>query len=251
MTDGNGYVLLVPHYNHLEELTGFLPRLRETGLPLLIVDDGSDAGARDELISLAEAENDIHLAQHAHNRGKGAAVMTGLAQARQLGYTHAIQIDADGQHNADDVNRFVDYSRVKPAAFICGKPTFDDSVPKARLHGRKVTTVFAALETLSLAIRDGLCGFRVYPLDVVEKLQDRYYFGPRMDFDTEILVKAVWDGVELDFHDTAVRYPEGGASHFNYLRDNLTLIRLHTRLLTGMVLRLPWLLTRRLTGNRP
>lgn len=248
MTRDNRYVLLVPHYNHLEELKGFLPRLKGTGLPLLIVDDGSDGVALAALRNLAGADDAIHLACHRQNRGKGAAVLTGLAHARQLGYTHAIQIDADGQHDAGDVARFISLSRERPDAFVCGKPVFDDSVPKARLHGRKVTTVFAAIETLSLQIKDGLCGYRVYPLDVTERLRDRYYLGPRMDFDTEILVKAVWEGVTLDFRDTAVKYPEGGASHFNYLRDNLTLVRLHTRLLAGMLIRLPRILVRRLPG---
>jgi hypothetical protein len=122
---------------------------------------------------------------------------------------------------------------------------FDASVPKERLYGRKVTDVFVALETLSLDVKDSLCGYRVYPLAEIERVMDRHYLGPRMDFDTEILVKSIWSGITFKFIDTAVIYPENSVSHFNYLRDNLLLIRLHTRLLAGMVMHLPVIVWRK------
>lgn len=239
------YCILVPHYNHERQLRQFLPSLVATGFPCVIVDDGSDCDNVEQLKALAARYSSVHLFELRANRGKGAAVTAGFAFARSLGFTHVIQIDADGQHAVADIDRFVAASKAHPDWLICGKPVFDQSVPKERLYGRKVTDVFVALETLSLQIKDGLCGYRVYPLAAVEHIIDRYYIGPRMDFDTEILVKAVWSGIPLEFLPTAVIYPENSVSHFNYLRDNLVLIRLHTRLLLGMLIRLPAILWRK------
>ena len=244
------YALVVPHYNHSEEFAAFLPALDALGLDCVVVDDGSESRHVAALRAVVDGSDRRHLVCREENGGKGAAVMTGARKAREIGATHIIQIDADGQHRSEDVERFIAASRNAPDTIVCGRPTFDDSAPKARLYGRKVTDFWVAIETLSLKIKDGLCGFRVYPLDVFELLLDRYRMGKRMDFDTEILVKAVWSDVPLLFIDTPVRYLEEGASHFNYLRDNVLLIKLHTRLMLGMVARLPMLLYRRLTPGR-
>jgi len=244
------YCLLVPHYNHDDRLTEFLPKLIGTGVPCIVVDDGSDANSKDTVKRLVEEHDNIFFVEHNRNRGKGAAVKTGIVLARSQGFSHAIQIDADGQHAADDIIRFVDASMQAPCSFICGRPVFDQSVPKVRLYGRKVTDFWVFIETLSCRIKDGLCGFRVYPLDEIEVVLDRHYVGSRMDFDTEILVKAVWQDIDLKFIDTPVIYPTESVSHFRYLRDNIMLIRLHVRLLCGMLLRMPWLLFRYLNVGK-
>ena len=241
------YCFIVPHYNHAAELATFLPSLQALKLPIVLIDDGSDEQNLATLRKLCQHGEHLHLIEHGHNRGKGAAVRTGLVMARSLGFSHGLQIDADGQHNLDDVATFIQTSRENPTWIICGKPTFSDDAPKARVYGRRVTDFWTALETLSFKIKDGLCGFRVYPLQALDTVFDRYYVGPRMDFDTEVLVKAVWADIELHFINTQVIYPEGATSHFHYLRDNIVLIRLHTRLMFGMLLRLPWLVAKKIT----
>ena len=238
------YCLLIPHFNHGRQLAAFLPRLVATELPCVIVDDGSDEQSLSILKAATAPYSNIHIFEQRRNRGKGAAVKAGIYHARALGFTHAVQIDADGQHNTADLPIFLEASKQQPLAIICGKPVFDESAPKARIYGRKVTDFWVALETLSLKIKDGLCGFRVYPLSQIENVLDHFYLGNRMDFDTELLVKAVWMDVPLLFIKTHVIYPEQNVSHFNYLRDNLMLIRLHTRLMLGMLIRLPKLLWR-------
>ena len=245
------YCLLLPHYNHAEQLLKFLPALVATGVPCVIIDDGSDEQQQNALRDWVDKHIDVFMFTHAHNRGKGAAAQTGFVLARSLGFSHAIQIDADGQHSVADIARFIHHSRCQPRALICGNPIFDETVPKARLYGRKVTDFWVALETLSLDIKDGLCGFRVYPLDEVERLLDRYYIGSRMNFDTDILVKAVWAGIDYEFIDTQVVYDTQGVSHFHYLRDNLLLIRLHAGLVMGMLPRLPMLIGRAVTKHLP
>ncbi len=241
----SSYCLLVPHYNHERQFIEFLPRLVESGLPILVIDDGSEAASFKQVARCAEQFPQVHLFRHAQNRGKGAAVKTGFVHAAQLGYTHAIQIDADGQHRVEDLKPFIHVSKKLPHAMICGRPVFDDSAPKARVYGRKVTDFWVALETLSLEVKDSLCGYRIYPLREMERLLDRHFVGSRMDFDTDIIVKSSWQGIELCFMDTEVIYPEQSVSHFKYLRDNLLLIGLHTRLMLGMLWRSPWLIYRR------
>lgn len=239
------YCLIIPHYNHERQFLAFLPKLIALGIPLIVVDDGSSEQSLSLVEEYIQSQDDaikISLVAHRYNRGKGAAVITGTTVARSLGYTHALQIDADGQHDVNDIKKFIELSETFPDRIICGRPVFDASVPKIRLYGRKITDFWVVLETLSRKVKDGLCGFRIYPLDKFEKVVDHFYLGKKMDFDTEILVKAIWLDVELEFLDTKVIYPEKSVSHFHYVRDNLQLIRLHVRLMFGMIVRLPFLL---------
>lgn len=238
----NSYCLMLPHYNHHQQLTLFLPKILSAQLPCIIIDDGSDLHSLNALKKILTDLPSVYLYEHGHNRGKGAAIKTGICHARARGFTHAIQIDADGQHNVNDIASFIRLSQQHPDSIICGKPIYDVSVPKARLYGRKVTDFWVMLETLSLRIKDSLCGFRVYPIKSTETVFDHYYIGNRMDVDTEVLVKACWLSIDLKFIDTLVIYPEKNISHFHYLRDNLLLIRLHGRLMMGMLIRLPKLL---------
>lgn len=238
------YCLLVPHYNHDAQFINFLPKLMTTNLPCIVIDDGSQEDSLDKVKTAIQEFPQTEVISLGYNRGKGAAVLFGMHYARAKGFTHVIQIDADGQHDAADIEKFVTASRRQPDVFICGRPVFDASAPKARMYGRKVTEFWVALETWSLKIKDGLCGFRVYPLHNVERVLDHSFIGPRMAFDTEILVKAIWLDIELVFVDTKVQYHQQGVSHFCYLKDNFALIRLHTRLMLGMLRYLPQLILR-------
>jgi len=233
------YCIVVPHYNHDQAFELFLPKLAGLGLPCVVVDDGSHAQSKARLQQLLQMYPHIQLVEHHRNRGKGAAMWTGAHAARALGHTHMLQIDADGQHDTADVSRFIELSRAHPAAIISGAPQFDESAPKARVYGRKVTDFWVALETGTLKIKDSLCGFRIYPLNEFEVIFDKYHIGKRMDFDTDVMVKSVWERVDVKFIDTAVVYLENSVSHFHYWEDNWRLIWLHTRLMTGMLVRLP------------
>ena len=245
----SGYCLVIPHFNHLAALEKFLPKLLEVDLPWIVVDDGSTEQVKVKLRLLLSAITRCQLIEFDQNQGKGSAVMTGARLARDSGFTHMIQIDADGQHNVADIAPFIDYSKGHPAQIVSGAPTFGKDAPKARIYGRKITDFWVALETLSLGIKDSLCGFRVYPLEQFEQVLAQHRLGSRMDFDTEILVRSVWQGVQVHFIPTKVIYLKNSVSHFHYLRDNLSLIWLHVRLLTGTFLRLPRLIFWRLSGH--
>lgn len=238
--------LLIPIYNHKDSIARTVERLHVHQLPIIIVDDGSDAATRAVLAELAANSPEIRLFRLERNSGKGAAVMYGMREALALGYTHALQIDADGQHDTADVPKFIASSRARPEAVICGKPVYDASVPKGRLYGRYITHFWVWVETLSFAIGDSMCGFRLYPLASTCALIDEVTIPTRMDFDIAIVVHLAWRGLRFVNIPTRVTYPSDGVSHFDVLRDNVRITRMHTGLFFGMLPRLPLLLRRKL-----
>ncbi len=237
-------VVLIPVYNH-EHAVGFVvEQVRRHGLPMLLVDDGSSSACAAVLDGLVAA--DVSVVRLPVNQGKGGAVMAGLRAAAERGYTHALQIDADGQHTLDDIPTFLTTASAHPTALVTGYPVFDASVPKARLYGRLLTHVWVWINTLSFAIKDAMCGFRVYPLAAVLPVIDRaWLLGRRMDFDPELAVRLVWAGVPVVNLPTKVSYPRDGVSHFDVLWDNVRITGMHTRMFFGMLLRLPMLLWRK------
>lgn len=237
--------VVIPCYNHGAAMPGVLARLAPFMLPCFIVDDGSEPQTARRLDALVASHPDVTLVRLPVNGGKGQAVIAGLEAARQAGFTHAIQLDADGQHCIEDIPRFLEASRSHPGSLISGQPEYDDSVPKSRLYGRYVTHVWVWIETLSLSLKDSMCGFRVYPLAATLSLVAQHPPGKRMDFDTEIMVRLYWAGVDSRFLRTRVTYPPDGLSHFDALHDNLRISWMHTRLFFGMLPRIPALLMRR------
>jgi glycosyltransferase involved in cell wall biosynthesis len=239
--------LIVPFYNHEHAIRQTIAALEPFGFECWLVDDGSDARCGPVLEALAAEKSAwLRLIRCPVNRGKGIAVLTGFAAAQAAGCTHALQIDADGQHDFAAIPRITELARAHPDAIVTGVPVFDASAPAARRIGRKLTTFWVRVNTLSSVIEDAMCGFRVYPLDPIMKLSRRSSFGSRMEFDPEILVRAVWAGVPVISMPTSVTYPTDGVSHFKMWRDNVRISWMHTRLFFGMLWRAPWLLARRL-----
>ncbi|WP_339529461.1 glycosyltransferase family 2 protein [Pseudomonas mucidolens] len=235
---------LIPVYNHEAAVPAVVQRLLDSGLPCLLVDDGSSPACATVLAQLASLDN-VSLLTLPTNQGKGAAVMAGFREAARLGFSHALQVDADGQHDLREVTTFLDASRSHPEALICGYPEYDDSVPKGRLYARYLTHVWVWINSLSLQIRDSMCGFRIYPLAPVLALMDSANIGKRMDFDSDILVRLAWRDQPMRWLPTQVHYPADGLSHFRMVHDNLLISSMHTRLFFGMLVRAPLILWRR------
>jgi glycosyltransferase involved in cell wall biosynthesis len=236
--------VLIPIYNHKDTIASVLASLERLGLPCIIVDDGSDGATQQALASAAARYPWVHLMRQSPNAGKGVALTAGFRRAEAMGYSHAVQIDADGQHHSGDIKRFLEAAAVQPDALILGKPIFGDDVPRSRYFGRKLSVWCARVETLSRAIGDPLFGFRVYPLAATVALIQRCRLGSRMDFDPEIAVRLYWAETPIRNVETPVRYPPEGVSHFRLLRDNARITWMHTRLIIGMLWRLPRLLLR-------
>ncbi|WP_249678203.1 glycosyltransferase family 2 protein [Pseudomonas abieticivorans] len=235
---------VIPVYDHEGAVPAVVAELLGAGLPCILVDDASSPACAQVLKHLAQ-QDQVALVSLAVNQGKGGAVMAGLREAARLGYSHALQVDADGQHDLHDVALFLDASRQQPDALICGYPQYDASVPKGRLYARYLTHVWVWINSLSLRIPDSMCGFRVYPLPVCLRLIDSVKLGKRMDFDPEILVRLAWRNQPMHWLPTKVHYPQDGLSHFRLFHDNALISKMHTKLFFGMLLRFPLILWRR------
>lgn len=235
---------VIPVYNHETAVPAVIDALLAAGLPCVLVDDASSPACAAVLEHLALGDN-IFLIRLAVNQGKGGAVMAGLREASRLGFTHALQVDADGQHDLRNVATFMQVSQQNPEALICGYPQYDASVPKGRLYARYLTHVWVWINSLSLQIPDSMCGFRVYPLAPSLALINSVKLGKRMDFDPEILVRLAWRNQPMRWLPTKVHYPLDGLSHFRLFHDNALISGMHTKLFFGMLLRLPSILWRR------
>ena len=226
---------LIPHYRHLGTLPQVVCALRACGLPVLVVDDGS--GLECDSILRALQSDDVQVAFRPVNGGKGSAMKWGVKLAAQQGYSHVLQIDADAQHDFNDIPAFVQTAHEHPQAVICGRPAYSSDAPKARLYGRKITDFWNVLHTWSFDIKDGMCGFRVYPVASFLEVMYESILGDRMDFDNEILVRLHWRQVPFVWLDTPIRYRADGISHFNLSRDNWLISKMHARLFCGMLVR--------------
>jgi glycosyltransferase involved in cell wall biosynthesis len=236
--------IIIPVYNHGTAAGKVVENLEPLGLPIIMVDDGSDSETRVCLERIYAAHPLTVPVTLEKNSGKGRAFGAGIGKAREMGMTHVLQIDADGQHDARRARFFLDESAAHPDALICSYPEYDESVPLARKHGRIVANTWAKIVTLRPHIIESMLGFRVYPVEPVFQLYRRAYIDSRMGFDIDILVRLCWMGLPLIFHPVRVTYPLDGISHFRPVRDNIRISLTYTRLCCGMLLRLPLLLGR-------
>lgn len=243
------HLVLIPSYNPGPKVEETVRAARAQWSPVWVVVDGSTDGSAERLQAMAAEDPGLNVICLPENRGKGAAVLEGVTRAAAQGYTHALTMDSDGQHPADLIPCFMAVSQADPAAMVLGKPVFDADAPVLRVNGRKVSNGWANLETLWMGVGDSLYGFRVYPITPLKAIMGRSRWMRRFDFDPEAVVRLCWAGVKPVNVDAPVRYfraDEGGVSHFKYLRDNVLLTWMHTRLFLGFLVRLPLLLLRRL-----
>ena len=242
------HLVLIPSYNPGPAVLTTVQAARAQWPVVWVVDDGSNDGSTASLQELAASDPGLHLIVLPRNSGKGAAVLAGLEAAAAAGFTHVLTMDADGQHPAALIPDFMAASQAAPAAMILGKPVFGPEAPALRVNGRKVSNGWANFETLWMGIGDSLYGFRVYPIAPLMRIMRGRRWMRRFDFDPEAVVRLCWAGVQPINKDAPVRYlsaEEGGVSHFRYLRDNILLTWMHTRLFLGFLGRLPLLLLRR------
>jgi len=246
------HLILIPSYNTGGKVLQTVWDARRLWQPVWVVVDGSTDGTLEALRALARDDPGIRVLALPRNQGKGAAILHGLREAEAAGYTHVLTMDADGQHPTDKIGEFMAASQANPDALILGRPVFDASAPRVRLHGRRLSNWCAELETLGAGIGDSLCGFRVYPVSPLREIMERQPWMRRFDFDAEAAVRLCWRGVRPINLAAPVKYfrpEEGGVSHFNYLRDNALLTWMHVRLILEGLVRLPFLLGRRRVGR--
>lgn len=248
------HLVLIPSYDPGPAVDATVRAARAAWTPVWVVVDGSTDGSGERLEAMAASDPDLVVLRLPENRGKGAAVLHAAEKALAAGFTHALTMDSDGQHPPHLIEPFIRASEARPDAMILGRPVFDADAPLVRVRGRRISNGMTHAWTLGAGIGDSLFGFRVYPLAELVRAMHATPFARRFDFDTEVVVRMAWRGVTPINLDAPVRYPrkeDGGVSHFRYLRDNLLLANMHTRLMLGGVLRLPSLVWRRLRGLPP
>lgn len=220
---------IIPTYNNPRTIRAVVMQVRRHLTSIVVVDDGSAPDA----IACVQALADEGLCEavfRPSNGGKGAAVKTGLAWASARGFLYALQIDADLQHDANDIPALLAAVDVDRPVLVLAQPMFDASAPRGRLVARQISKFWVMVETLSRAIGDPLCGFRVYPVALANAISMR---ANAMDFDPEIAVRLVWAGAAVRHVSTRVVYvgaEEGGVSHFRAFTDTILISWAHTRL---------------------
>jgi glycosyltransferase involved in cell wall biosynthesis len=243
--------IIIPVYNHGTAVGAVVEKLSSLGLPIIIVDDGSDDETKSCLENIYRSFSLTVPVVLEHNAGKGRAFFEGLKKAEEMGLTHVLQIDADGQHDAGQARFFFEESAAHPEALVCSYPIYDDSAPSIRRKGRVVANTWAKIVTLSPDIKESMLGFRVYPVAPTLNLCRHSYVDFRMGFDIEILVRLHWKKIPVIFHPVGVTYPADGISHFRPVRDNIRISWVYTKLCCGMLFRLPILLARKFKKDRP
>ena len=236
---------IIPTYENPRTLRTVVTSVRAHIEHVVVIDDGSSESSRKVAEELA-TEGLCALVVRARNGGKGAAVKTGLTWAREHGFAQALQIDADLQHDPNDIPALLEAARDSEGALVLAQPVFDASAPRSRLIARKISKFWVAVETMSMRVGDPLCGFRIYPVELAERVAAH---GDAMDFDPEIAVRLVWAGAKVKHVPTRVRYisrEEGGISHFRNVKDTWLISLAHSRLcLEGI-----WSFATRLAGRR-
>lgn len=251
-TPSTTHLVLIPSYNPGAKVYETVRAARQNWTPVWVVVDGSNDGSAEGLQAMAAQDAGLRVMILPRNQGKGAAVLHGLEQAAAAGFSHVLTMDSDGQHPPELIPPFMAESVRQPAAMILGVPVFDADAPALRVQGRKVSNWWANFETLWAGIGDSLFGFRVYPVEPLRQVMRNQPWMRHFDFDPEAVVRLCWRGVRPVNLPAPVRYyraEEGGVSHFRYLRDNVLLTWMHTRLFIGFVLRLPVLLARHALGR--
>lgn len=246
--------ILIPSYNTGRLLKTTVLQALEHWKDVWVVVDGSSDGSDALLASIQPAHPGLQVLRLPVNRGKGAAVLAGAEALTAAGFTHALTMDSDGQHPAAFIPRFITLAEAHPGAALLGQPIFGPEAPLLRVRGRRISNLWANIETLGWGIGDSLFGMRLYPLPALLKAFRGTRFARRFDFDTEVAVRLCWHAVPAINVPTPVKYltaAEGGISQFRYLRDNTLLTWMHARLVCGFLLRLPLLLWRAAKGGNP
>ena len=220
------YGFVIPVYRHGATLESVVKSLAGFEFPIIVVDDGNDEENRNLIAAVAQKYPLVTVVTRPKNGGKGRAMISGIYKAHEMGLTHILQLDSDGQHDAARADRFFELSRQNPDAIICGYPQYDATAPKSRVNGRKFANGWIHIVTLSGQIKDAMIGFRIYPV------------AP--------FVKMYWRGVPVISEPVKVFYPADGISNYHYFKDTLRLTSVYSRLCIGMIFHAPLLLFRKI-----
>ncbi len=225
-------LVVLPTFNNRSTLRRVAEQALETGSPVLVVNDGSTDDGPDTLDGLPVERLDFE-----RNQGKGAAIQAGAQWAAERGFSHIVTLDADGQHEPSEIPRLIEAARLEPQSIILGMRDFAHSTaPGSSRFGRAFSNFWVRVCS-GHRVGDSQSGFRVYPLEALERLGCRT---KRYNFEIEVLVRGLWAGLRVVDVPVSVRYFAGQerVSHFRPWVDNARISWTYA----GLCLRhfLPW-----------
>ena len=226
----NRYCIIIPTYNNCRTVADVVERSLAVCKEVIVVNDGSTDQTSQVLSDLG-----VTVLTHERNRGKGQALKTGLKYAAAHGYTHAVTIDADGQHFPEDIPVLMEASEGNPNDLIVGcRNLTSDNMPRGNTFANRFSNFWFRLQTTQ-KLDDTQSGFRIYPLDAIYGL---WLLTSRYEAELELMVYAAWHGVRMRGVPVRVLYqPEGErVSHFRPFRDFFRITVLNTFLCFGAVL---------------
>jgi len=209
-------VIIIPVFNGRDSLLSLIKRIKDlVPYPILVIDDGSSDGLKQSSLP------GTAFIRHEMNRGKGAALKSGLDFAQQMGYSHAVSLDADGQHAPEFIEAFVKHAVDSPAAFIIGERNFEHyKMPFHRKLSNNITSLILSLRS-GFHIRDSQVGYRCYPLidsRLWDSHEDGFQFESTVFFNAEKLqLRLIWQAIPVIYGEEE--------SHMNLVKDTLRFIR--------------------------
>jgi glycosyltransferase involved in cell wall biosynthesis len=218
--------VVIPVFNHALTV-GRVVREAKSHFPTIVVNDGST----DDTGKILGLETGVTVVTLPHNQGKGAALRCGFATAEKMGFTHAITLDADGQHAPGELPLFAAASRRQPEALIVGvRDLVKEKAPRGRRFTNNLSTFWFQVQT-GVPLTDTQCGFRSYPLGIIHPLHVKTQ---RYAYELEIMVKAAWTGVPVVAQPVSADYAAATSriSHFDPWRDLAGISLLHSKHLT-------------------
>lgn len=206
--------VLIPTYDNASTLVHVISSVLEYTTNIIVVNDGSVDNTREVLAKFPQ----IEVIHHNKNKGKGMALRTGFKHAFSKGYLYAISIDSDGQHYAEDLYKFIDLLEVHPNAIIMGARDMNQpDVPEKSTLGNRFSSFWFRVIT-AINLSDTQSGYRLYPLIPISKIR---FFTVKYEFEIEVMVRSVWNGVEIISVPVKVYYPpvKERITHFRPFKD--------------------------------
>ncbi len=206
--------VIIPTYNNVNTLGGVIADVSAYTKQIIVVNDGSV----DNTAEMARSFPFVKLISYPDNAGKGWSLRKAFSYAIEQGYEFAVTIDSDGQHFAKDLPAFITRLEFEQDAIIIGSRNMNQhSIPGGSSFGNKFSNFWFKVET-GIDCPDTQSGYRLYPLLL---LQDINFITRKYEFEIEVLVRAAWKGIKIDWIPVSVYYPpkELRVSHFRPYKD--------------------------------
>ena len=219
----NKLCVVIPTYNNEKSLAQVLNDVLKYTSSVIVVNDGATDGTSRLLETFAEK---IEIVSYPKNKGKGYALKCGFNRAEALGYKAAITLDSDGQHFANEIEKFVQIAETCPDTFLIGQRMIDGRMTAGSSFANKFSNFWFAVQT-ARRLQDTQNGFRLYPLATMKGMRP---VTSRYEAELELLVRSAWKGISICPVSVQVYYPptEERVTHFRPGKDFLRISLLNT-----------------------